>query len=122
MKHIALLATFVSLMVIAAAGGSTAWADSHPRISIDPRTAAPGDVITVTGAALGAGSTVEVRLLGADVDIILGETQADDSGGFAAQFQIPDGLTPGAYTVQATGAETASTDLTVALPLDEHGH
>lgn len=122
MKRIASLAAFVSLMVLAASGGGAAGADSHPRISIEPQPARPGDVITVTGAALGAGSTVQVRLLGTDVDIVLGETQADDSGSFTAQFQVPDGLAPGVYTVQAAGAETATTDLTVARPLDEHGH
>lgn len=108
-RSIVLLVT-IALLAIGAPG---ALADGARGVVVKPLTAKPGDTITVKGDQLGAGSTVEVRVIGAGTDIDLGEVKADAEGDFSAEFRLPADLPPGTYTVKATGTESATTQLTI---------
>jgi hypothetical protein len=113
MKRIQVLAMLIALAALVTLGGGVALADGGKGVTVQPLTPKPGDVITVKGDLLGPNSTVEVRIIGTGVDIDLGEVQADEEGDFTAQFRVPADLVPGTYQVQATGAESATTEITV---------
>lgn len=100
----------VAMLAIAAPSAS---ADGATGVAVQPLTPKPGDVITVKGDLLGPNSEVEVRIIGLEVDIDLGEVQADEEGDFTAEFTVPAELTPGTYQIRATGAESATTQITV---------
>lgn len=91
-----------------------ARADGGTGIVVTPLQPRPGDVITVKGDGLGANRTVEIRLTGAGgVAIDLGEVTTDAAGDVTADFRLPAGLAVGNYGVQARGAETVTTQITV---------
>ena len=113
MKRIRLIATVLAIVTLALFTSSAALADGGKGVTVQPLTPKPGEVITVKGDLLGPNSTVEVRIIGTGVDIDLGEVQADEEGDFTAQFRIPADLAPGTYQLQATGAESATTAITV---------
>jgi hypothetical protein len=113
MKPKILIAIALLLSALYTFGGGVALAHGGKGVTVQPLTPKPGDVITVTGDELGASSTVEVRLIGTGVDIDLGEAQANDEGDFTAQFRVPADLKPGSYQLQAKGAESATTEITV---------
>ena len=113
MKRILLLAALVASIALAAVPGGVALADGGKGVAVQPLTPKPGEVITVKGDLLGPNSTVEVRIIGTGVDIDLGEVQADAEGDFEAQFRVPADLAPGNYQLQAKGAESATTTITV---------
>lgn len=114
MKRIQVLAMLIALAaLVTLGGGGVALADGGKGVTVQPLTPKPGDVITVKGDLLGPNSIVEVRIIGTGVDIDLGEVQADEEGDFTAQFRVPADLAPGTYQVQATGAESATTEITV---------
>lgn len=114
MKRMALMATFVAAGALALLGGRTAAADGGTAVSVKPLIPKPGDVITVKGDRLGANSQVEVRVLGpGGVNIDLGEVKADAAGDFTAEFTLPASLAVGTYQIQAKGAETVTTQITV---------
>ncbi len=110
-----LLTIFVALSLAGALAltNITALADGAKGVAVQPLTPKAGDVITVKGDLLGPNSTVEVRVIGMGVDIDLGEVDADANGDFSAQFRLPEDLKPGTYQVRATGAESATTSITV---------
>lgn len=112
MKRIRLM-TLALGAALAFVTGGVALADGGKGVTVQPLTPKPGDVITVKGDLLGSNSEVEVRIIGTGVDIDLGEAQADDEGDFEAQFRVPADLAPGTYQVQAKGAESATTAITV---------
>lgn len=107
-----MLTTLVAVLLVMASV-VTAVADGGKGVAVSPLTPGPGDAITVKGDLLGPNSLVEVRVVGLGVDIDLGEVQADAQGDFSARFTLPDTLTAGTYELRASGAERASTQLTV---------
>lgn len=113
MKRIALLVGVLAWSLLVALGPSVALGDGGKGVKVQPLTPKPGDVITVKGDLLGPNSEVEVRIIGSGVDVDLGEVQADAEGDFTAQFRVPADLAPGTYRLQAKGAESATTELTV---------
>ena len=113
MKRMKLFAALLAVVALALFSAGVALADGGKGVAVQPLTPKPGDVITVKGDLLGPNSTVEVRIIGTGVDIDLGEVQADAEGDFTAQFRVPADLAPGNYQVQAKGAESATTTITV---------
>ncbi len=113
MKRLARLATVLAIAIFVSAGGSVALADGATGVAVQPLTPRPGDVMTVKGDLLGPKSQVEVRVIGAGVDVDLGEIEANDEGDFTGQFRVPADLKPGTYQVRATGAKSATTQITV---------
>lgn len=112
-RSIRTLAIALAALALLALGVPAVLADGAKGVVVKPLNAKPGDTITVQGDLLGAGSTVEVRVIGAGVDVDLGEVKASAEGDFSAEFRLPADLKPGTYTIKATGAESASTQLTV---------
>ena len=121
MKRIKRLLPLIAIAALLTLGGGVALADGGKGVTVQPLTPKPGDVITVKGDLLGPNSTVEVRIIGIGVDIDLGEAQADEEGDFTAQFRVPADLAPGTYQVQATGAESATTEITVVAASGAEG-
>ena len=121
MKRVRLIAMILATVTLALFTSSVALADGGKGVTVQPLTPQPGDVITVKGDLLGPNSTVEVRIIGTGVDIDLGEVQADEEGDFEAQFRVPADLAPGTYQVQATGAESATTEITVVAASGAEG-
>ncbi len=116
MKRKTLIAMALLLSALFTFGGGVALAHGGKGVTVQPLTPKPGEVITVKGEGLGtegAKSEVEVRIIGTGVDIDLGEAEAGDDGDFTAQFRVPADLKPGTYQLQAKGAETATTEITV---------
>jgi hypothetical protein len=108
--RIFVLASMLALMLVA---GAPALADGVTGVTVSPLTPKPDETITVNGEVLGPNSQVEVRLIGSGVDEKLGEAQADETGDFTKEFRLPANLKPGTYQIQAAGAETATTQITV---------
>ncbi len=108
-----LVALGVPVAVSLTSTSRTALADGAKGVAVQPPTPKAGDVITVKGDLLGPNSTVEVRVVGAGVDIDLGEALADAQGDFSVQFRLPENLKPGTYQVTAKGAESATSSITV---------
>ncbi len=113
MKRIMPIATGIATFVLLVFGTGTALADGGNGVVVSPLIPKAGDTITVTGAQLGGNSSVEVRVIGSGVDLDLGETKADTAGAFTAVFRLPVDLKPGSYQVRATGADSATTQITV---------
>jgi len=116
MKRMTVIAMALLLSALYIFGGSVALAHGGKGVTVQPLTPKPGEVLTVKGEGLGAEgakSQVEVRIIGTGVDIDLGEAEAGDDGDFTAQFRVPSDLKPGTYQLQAKGAETATTEITV---------
>lgn len=108
------LASILALTVLVVASVPIALADGGKGVTVKPLQPKPGDVITVKGDRLGANAEVEVRVIGpGGVNIDLGEVVADAAGDFTAEFRLPADLAVGTYQVQATGTETATTQITV---------
>ena len=99
---------------LASAGAAAAHGDKE--VVVTPLTPHPGEQITVKGGGLGVG-TVEIRLVGSGVNLVLGQIKTEDDGDFEAQFTCPANLIPGSYQVQAQGpTDAASIALTVVAP------
>ena len=113
MKRLTRLAAVLAITIFVSAGGGVAFADGVTGVAVQPLTPRPGDVMTVKGDLLGPNSEVEVRVIGAGVDVDLGEVETDDEGDFKAEFRLPADLKPGTYQVRATGAKSATTQITV---------
>ena len=113
MKRMRLIMLTLVATALALVTSGVVLADGGKGVTVQPLTPKPGDVITVKGDLLGSNSEVEVRIIGTGVDIDLGEVQADEEGDFEAQFRVPADLAPGTYQVQAKGAESATTAITV---------
>lgn len=114
MKRITYVTALLAAGALVLLGGGAARADGGTGVAVKPLQPKPGDVITVKGDQLGANSVVEVRVIGpGGVNIDLGEVKADAAGDFTAEFTLPANLAVGTYQVQARGAETATTQITV---------
>lgn len=114
MRRITTVAALLAAAALTLLAGGTALADGGKGVAVKPLQPKPGDVITVKGDQLGANSEVEVRVIGAGgVNVDLGEVKADAAGDFSAEFRLPADLAVGTYQVQARGAETVTTQITV---------
>ena len=119
MKRLSLLVIPLALALAALGvfgdfGARVALADGATKsVVVKPLAPMAGDRVTVKGELLGRNSTVEVRVIGAGVNVDLGEVQANDEGDFTAQFTLPSSLPVGTYRVRATGADSATTEITV---------
>lgn len=115
MKRIIFVATILTVGALSVLGNGVARADGGGKaVAVKPLTPKPGDVITVKGDLLGPNSEVEVRVIGpGGVNIDLGEVRADAEGDFTAEFRLPANLAVGTYQIQAKGAETVTTQITV---------
>ena len=110
--------------------------DAHgPVLRIDKQTAAPGDMITVSGEGLSDGGAVDLTLRGILQDYALGVIEkTDEHGRFERQVTpragqrprtrahtatartetaVSTDLRPGEYTLVASGKETATTKLAI---------
>ena len=89
--------------------------DAHgPVLRIDKQTAAPGDMITVSGEGLSDGGAVDLTLRGILQDYALGVIEkTDEHGRFERQVTLSTDLRPGEYTLVASGKETATTKLAI---------
>lgn len=112
MKRLAfvVLISFVAVLAFSV----SARADSGPEVTIKPLNPKAGQEVTISGDDLGANSKVEVRLVGRNVDLDLGDFQADGNGGFTANVTLPPTLAAGTYQLKASGGESASIQLTLA--------
>lgn len=113
MKRIVSLFTVTALITVFIFASGSALADGATGVAVQPLAPKPGDIIKVKGEVLGANRTVEVRIIGTNVNIDLGEVQTNAEGDFTAEFRVPENLTAGNYQVQAKGEQTATTTITV---------
>lgn len=78
------------------------WAAWEARLTLSATTAAPGDVVVVTGTGFVPGETVTLTL-----NPTLGVAMADATGAFSFSFTMP-AVTPGPHTIAAhRGSATA---------------
>lgn len=113
-----------ALVVAALLLSSGAVALAHGEsITVQPTTAEPGDTITVTAEDLGAERTVELKLAGSGVEIVLGQVQTDEDGGFTKTYTLPADLRPGQYVIATTGEEdeAITADLTITAAAAAEG-
>ena len=79
----------------------------HPAISIDTKTALPGQTITVTGSNYASGVQVTVSatfaLQGGGNRTVTTTAQTGGSGSFSTRLSIPGNAAPGSVTVTAKG-------------------
>ncbi len=92
-----------------------------PAISADPASVPAGDDTEITGTGFAPGSTVTLQLLngaGNPVGTPVEGVPTNGEGGFVAPLTVPEGTTPGDYSVKGTDAEggEATTPLTVTAP------
>lgn len=114
MKTRILIASTMVLALLALAPG-LALADGDSKgVTVSPLAPAPDETITVDGELLGPNSEVEVLVIGNGKTVDLGEVQANEEGDFTQEFRLPADLEPGTYEVEATGDESATTQLTVS--------
>jgi len=71
-------------------------------LTITPANTPTGSVATVIGAGYGPGESVELTVNGQS----WGSSTAGQGGALNAQLTVPTGLSPGMYTVEATGASS----------------
>ena len=112
MKRTFVLATSLALLGLLALGGA-ALADGGRKVAVKPLSPKVGEQITVVGAGLGANREIEIRLIGQNVDIDLGEVESVDDSDFEGEFMLPANLKPGIYEIKAFGDETAETQVTI---------
>ncbi len=111
--RILVLGTLILALLALAPG--LALADGGSKgVTVSPLAPAPDETITVEGELLGPNSEVEVLLIGNGETVDLGEVQADEEGDFTQEFRLPADLAPGTYQVEATGDESATTQITVS--------
>jgi streptogramin lyase len=79
-----------------------------PHMAIDPDSGTPGSRVLVEGSGFGPLETVDIYWNGAS----LGSAAADVHGTFDGKatftFTVPEGTSPGSYTVSATGSLTGA--------------
>jgi hypothetical protein len=93
-----------------------------PEVSVSPRTAAPGDELTVAGAGFTPANVVQLSLIapsGERIALADATARTDDSGRFNARFHLPASLAwpSGTYTLDAYDLEqgqSAGADFQVA--------
>lgn len=113
MKTRIMTMSLLALMLLALAPGF-ALADGAKGVTVSPLSPKPDETITVNGELLGPNSEVEVLVIGNGETVDLGEVKADAEGDFTQEFRLPADLKPGNYQVEATGKESATTQITVS--------
>ncbi|WP_264032366.1 choice-of-anchor G family protein [Cellulosimicrobium sp. SH8] len=88
----------------------------EPTITVDPTTANPGDEVTVdgTGYTPDATVTVEIRDGSGTVIATVEDVPTDGDGSFTTPITVPEGTTPGDYTVVGID-DTTSTEAEAPL-------
>jgi hypothetical protein len=105
----------LSTLVLALLAPGYALADGGSKgVTVSPLAPASDETITVDGELLGPNSEVEVLVIGNGETVDLGEVQANEEGDFTQEFRLPADLEPGTYEVEATGEESATTQITVS--------
>jgi phosphonate ABC transporter permease subunit PhnE len=97
---------------VAAPCGPATPVTSSEGISIAPSCASPGETMTVSGEGFAPGEVVTVNWIpNADVEIYLPmvRTQADDSGDFAIDFEVPDRPSDDVQRLEVVTAERVGT-------------
>ncbi|MFD4991506.1 choice-of-anchor G family protein [Cellulosimicrobium cellulans] len=89
-----------------------------PSVTVDPTTANPGDDVTVDGTGYTPDSTVTVEIRDGSGTVVatVEDVPTDGDGGFTTPITVPEGTTPGDYTVVGiddTTSTEAETPLTV---------
>jgi len=102
------------VLLILALSPGLALAHGERGVTVEPLTPKPDQTITVNGELLGPNSEVEVRVIGNGMNMSLGEVKADEEGDFTEKFRLPANLKPGTYQIEATGKESATTQITVS--------
>ncbi|MFQ5738170.1 MAG: hypothetical protein ACE5JX_04115 [Acidobacteriota bacterium] len=93
------------------------WAYAHgPQVRIDKSTAAPGEVLTVSGEGITSNGEIRITLKGILQDYSLAVVQGDEHGRFEQTVVLPDELQPGSYTLLASGDQKATVKLRVGAP------
>ncbi|WCC79854.1 LPXTG cell wall anchor domain-containing protein [Cutibacterium equinum] len=95
-------------------------------LKVDPTSAAPGEQVKLTGANFLPGENVDVNLLGADGSLVkaVSSATAGPDGSVSPTVTLPADLTPGTYTIQASGKRSeqiAETAFEVVKAQDEAG-
>ncbi len=114
MKTRILIASTLVLALLTLAPGLALADGGSKGVTVSPLAPAPDETITVGGELLGPNSQVEVLLTGNGETVDLGEVQANEEGDFTKEFRLPADLQPGTYQVEATGDESATTQITVS--------
>ncbi|MBM7820393.1 5-hydroxyisourate hydrolase-like protein (transthyretin family) [Cellulosimicrobium cellulans] len=88
----------------------------EPALTVDPATANPGDEVTVdgTGYTPDATVTVEIRDGSGTVIATVEDVATDGDGAFTTPVTVPEGTTPGDYTVVGID-DTTSTEAETPL-------
>lgn len=113
MKTRILTMSLLALMLLALAPG-LALADGAKGVTVSPLSPKPDETITVNGELLGPNSEVKVLVIGNGETVDLGEVKANAEGDFTQEFRLPADLKPGNYQVEATGKESATTQITIS--------
>lgn len=113
MKTRTLMTLVLAMMLLTLAPG-LALADGAKGVTVSPLSPRPDETITVNGELLGPNSEVEVLVIGDGETADLGEVKANAEGDFTQEFRLPADLKPGNYQVEATGKESATTQITVS--------
>lgn len=92
----------VAILSLSIAGVALAHGES---VTVQPTTAKPGDTVTVKGEDLGSSRSVEIKLTGTGVDVMLGSAQTDDAGAFAGKYTLPADLRAGQYMIGTKGED-----------------
>lgn len=114
MKTRILLVSTLVLALLALAPGLALADGESTGVTVSPLTARADQLVTVDGELLGPNSQVEVRVIGSGVDERIGEAKANEEGDFSKEFRLPPDLKPGNYQIEATGEESATTQITVS--------
>lgn len=96
------IASLTIAIVLSLFIGSIASAHStEPRVEISLERLHPGEVVDVRGVSFGMDEPVKLSLIGAGVDISLGEVLADAEGEFKYIAVLPTDLAEGPYYFRA---------------------
>jgi len=100
------LGSMAALALLAVMGGAAAqeYGESHGTLVVRQS-------LEVSGDGFSADSAVKMQLTDPDTGEVtdLGTLTSDGGGGLTGSITLPDGLTPGAYTLSATGVTPTGT-------------
>ncbi|ODA90646.1 hypothetical protein ATY41_09495 [Leifsonia xyli subsp. xyli] len=84
-----------------------------PAVSLSQPAPRPGTLFTATGSGFAASDPVTITLHSSPR--VLGEMPADASGAFAVTLRLPADVTPGAHTLEFSGASGQTVQLPLAV-------
>jgi hypothetical protein len=103
-------------------GGKSDWTTfkvvAPAKITLSPTSGKAGDTVAITGSWFTENTKVTFTFNGAPLTTIPSPVYTDGSGGFTADFKVPD-VAAGTYTVKATDAKGVSATATfkVTVPV-----